>query len=214
MVINRMTKIARDECPFNRCLKQAQKGDAGAIEQIVESLRPYLTLIADQELDRRLQAKLGASDLVQSALFAANQQFGNFRGNSLEALRGWVRQILRNDLTDARRGFMYAACRNVGAEIRVDDLPVIADPLVDPWATPATMTSVQEQFDIVDAALHQLPENYRRAIQMRNWQDRTFREIGEELGTGEDAARKLWGRAILRLKEVIYTQHPGFESTS
>jgi RNA polymerase sigma-70 factor (ECF subfamily) len=43
----------------------ARKGSREALGRLLETCRPYLLLVANNELDRDLQAKAGASDLVQ-----------------------------------------------------------------------------------------------------------------------------------------------------
>ncbi len=199
---------------FEELLQRAIAGDAEAVANVVESLRTYLLLIANQEVDRDLQAKFGASDLVQSALIVAHRKFAEFQGKSIDALQGWVRQILRHDLIDARRRFKGTARRQTNAEIPIEGSSGPKISLVDPMETPATLSSQHEQFRMVQNALSDLPPNYQKVIEMRNWQEMSFGEIGEFFGTGEDAARKLWSRALLRLKEVLNTKYPEMDSIS
>ena len=56
---------------FGRLLAEARTGSRQALGQILESCRNYLLLIAGKELTSDLQAKGGASDLVQETFLEA-----------------------------------------------------------------------------------------------------------------------------------------------
>jgi RNA polymerase sigma-70 factor, ECF subfamily len=66
--------------------------------------------------------------------------------------------------------------------------------------SPGSQLVAVEEAVRLRAALERLPENYRRVIQLRNWEERSFVEIGERLERSDEAARKLWARAIDRLR--------------
>ena len=59
----------------------------------------------------------------------------------------------------------------------------------------------------IDAALRELPEHYRAAIRLRLWDQLSFAEIGDRLALSEDCARKLYGRAVARLREAMGPRH-------
>ena len=62
----------------------------------------------------------------------------------------------------------------------------------------------------IDAALCGLPEHYRAAIHLRLWEDLSFAEIGSRLEISDDCAQKLYGRAIVRLRQLLGPGHePG-----
>ena len=52
-------------------------------------------------------------------------------------------------------------------------------------------------------ALAQLPDDYRQVITLRHQEQRSFEEIGILLGRSSEAVRKLWSRAIERLKQEL-----------
>lgn len=199
-----------DNDVFARRLRAAIDGDDDAVSDVVESLRPYLLLIANEDFDRQLQGKLGPSDLVQSALFSARQQFSRFDGDSVAALKAWVRRILKNNMVDARRRYVGAAKRSAKAEVQLDSR--FAGVISDPEDTPAMATYRQERIAMLLQAMDELPEKYRDVIRWRNWEKLGFAEMGERLGTGEDAARKLWARALVKLQKIIASRFPELDS--
>lgn len=58
---------------FGRLLTSARSGNGPPHEVLIGECRDYLSLIANEGLDRGLQATLGASDHVQETLHAAHR---------------------------------------------------------------------------------------------------------------------------------------------
>jgi RNA polymerase sigma factor (sigma-70 family) len=81
----------------------------------LERFRSYLMLLARMRLDRKLQGKLDASDLVQQTLLEAHQGAEAFRGQTVAAQAAWLRQILARNLVNAVRD-QGRAKRNVHRE--------------------------------------------------------------------------------------------------
>jgi RNA polymerase sigma factor (sigma-70 family) len=50
-------------------------------------------------------------------------------------------------------------------------------------------------------AMMHLPEHYRQVIQWHHEQRLTFEVIAGRLGISPEASRKVWARALLRLRE-------------
>lgn len=188
---------------FADLMAAARSGDGAALAALVGECRDYLLLIANQGLDQGLQAKLGASDHVQETLLAAHQNLGQFRGQTPEEFRGWLRQILINDMHQARRRFFGTGQRDVQREQSIDDSAARPGPLVDAQLTPGSDAVAREEARLLDEALARLPENYREVIRLRDWEELTFPEVGARMGISEEAARKLWRRAILKLESMV-----------
>src|ERR1700735_3965927 len=101
-------------------LPEARAGSSEALGQVLEACRAYLLLIAQQELDTTLQAKGGASDLVQQTFLEAQRDFAAFHGTTHAALLAWMRQLLINNLANFRRDFQRDK-RRVSREISLPD---------------------------------------------------------------------------------------------
>ena len=86
-------------------LEAARSGSGDALGRVLESYRAYLLLVAARELDPKLRAKGGASDLVQETFLEAQRDFGGFHGNSDGELRAWLRQLLLHNVANFARRY-------------------------------------------------------------------------------------------------------------
>lgn len=188
---------------FEELVRRSRQGDLRALGYLVSQCRDYLLLIANEDLDPTLKGKYGASDFVQETMLIAHQKFEQFRGQSPAELRGWLRQILRNDLNRARRQFVDAKQRDVHRERAIEDSQLQPLPLADDANTPRTDAMLQEEAKLLKQAIQLLPENYRQAVQLREWEDLGYAEIGQRMGISEEAARKLCRRAMDRLEQLL-----------
>ena len=69
--------------------------------------------------------------------------------------------------------------------------------------TPSKTARVNELQKRVADAMDKLPADYRCIIELRNFEQRTFVEIGRIMNRSPDAVRMLWGRAIRRLAAEV-----------
>ena len=204
MTINKKSNDWQPEpATFDSLVMAAKQGDADAMNTILGQCRNYLLLIANQDLPDALQAKLGASDLVQETLLAAHQNFQQFRGESAEELNGWLRQILCNELYSAGRRFTGTKKRRADREHWLNDSRIEQPPLADSLNTPGATALQSEEERLLAAAMAKLPDTYQQAIRLRNWDKLKFDEIGLRMGMSGEAARKIWSRAIFKLESLL-----------
>src|SRR5436190_18019676 len=71
----------------------------------LDRFRSYLLLLARARLDRKIQGKLDASDIVQQTMLEAHQALESFRGENVAAQAAWLRQILARNLANVVRDF-------------------------------------------------------------------------------------------------------------
>lgn len=187
----------------------AKVGDDAALGQLAELYRDYLLHIATAELGGDLRAKLGASDLVQEALVDFKTTISQIRGDSDADLRAYLRQVILNRAANAGRRFRQTGKRDIAQEIRLDagvERDRHAGPcrreLADRAMTPRSSALANERDVQVRVALTRLPDDYRKVIELRDIEDRTWDEVGAALERSSDAARQLWYRAIDELRQV------------
>ena len=190
---------------FPDVLQRAKTGDADAIGQLCELSRKYLLLIANQDLQPRMLQKFGASDIVQQSMIVANNKIGQFGGDTKGQFLAWMRQIVINECRASSRKYRGTDKRNVGREFPIDGIEDSSKQiqLGDPSCTPSTEAVNNEQFQIVVKVLKQMNDLDRQVIEMRNWQELSFEEIGIVIGKTDDASRKIWSRAIVKLEQEL-----------
>lgn len=182
---------------FHNSLAAARTGAADAVAELLERFRPYLFAIAEQEFPSELAGKLAPSDVVQDTLLKGLERFPQFHGHTHEEFAGWLRAILRNHLATFVRSYATQK-RDAGRE-----LPAQSE-LADPFgSSPSGCALANETSNRLQAALGRLPEQTRQIILWRHRDDRSFAEIGAAIGKSEEAARKIWARAIEKLQQEL-----------
>ena len=96
----------------------ARQGSPEALGEALEACRAYLLVIANRELDPRLNAKGGASDLVQETFLEAQRDLAGFHGSSEAEWRGWLRQMLVHNLANFVRRYRDTDKRKVAPKSR------------------------------------------------------------------------------------------------
>jgi RNA polymerase sigma-70 factor (ECF subfamily) len=178
--------------------------DAG---RLLEGCRQYLLMIANEVIGPQLQAKLGASDLVQDTFLEAQRHLDAFRGQTKGELRAWLRRILECRLANIRRSYLAtekrAASREVTLDQFVDESGVKLEALECRSPSPSNHALRSEWVEAVEEALERMPEHYRQAVCLRHQEQLSWEEIGQRMSCTADAARKVWSRAIQQLRREL-----------
>ncbi len=184
-------------------LDAAKAGCEPSKTRLIELSRRYLLAIANRNIESGLRSKVAASDVVQETLFEAQRDLVKFRGDSEEELFGWLRRVLQNNLTDARRRFQTDKRRLDREQVMLSTEPSSARSA----ETASGIMARDEQASRVRNEVAKLPDDLRIVIELRNWQLKSFEEVGVEMNRSAEAARKLWGRAIKRLQQELGSGH-------
>lgn len=185
-------------------LLAARQGDAAALDQLWRSCRDYLRLAAAQELPRELRAKVSPSDVVQDTLTAAQENLGQFRGQTDAELHAWLRTILRREAVRVRRRFLESEKRDLRREVTLgpdQDVSGIESVALEIHATPWRQLASDESIRALRSLIEALPEDYQRVVIARAFERRSFLQIALESNRTEGAVRKLWLRALRRLAQ-------------
>src|SRR5262249_18018026 len=97
-------------------LERARGADREACGQLLETTRPYLTLLARVQIGQRMQGKADPADVVQETFVDALRDLPSFRGDSPTALLAWLRQILVRNLANLVRRYYGTQARDVRLE--------------------------------------------------------------------------------------------------
>jgi RNA polymerase sigma-70 factor, ECF subfamily len=200
--------LPSESVPIASLLERARGGSATAIGSLLEAARSYLLLHAEQHLPQSLRAKVGPSDIVQETAIDAHRDFLRFRGTTQEELYAWLRTILQNNVTDAVRRFELtqkrAAKREASLNVIVDRYGISVLPSLS--TSPDHSAIRREDAELLAGVLARVPDDYQTILRLRYWDGLTFPEIATRIGRSEEAARKLWYRALARLTNELQSR--------
>ncbi len=175
--------------------------------RLMEGLRQYLLMMANQVIGPELQAKLGPSDLVQDTFLEAQRHPDGFRGRSEPEIRAWLRKIMECRLANLRRSYLGTEKRAVALEVALgatgSQSGVTAPIVASRTPSPSNYAVRNERVDALEQAMQRLPEHYRRAVAWRCQDGLSWDEIGRRMSCTAEAARKVWSRAMVQLKREV-----------
>jgi RNA polymerase sigma-70 factor (ECF subfamily) len=183
----------------------------------LERYRPYLRLLAEMGLDRRLRAVLDPSDVVQETLLEAYRdrerftQRGAADGGATDGgdaqLAGWLRRILAHNLADLAKAHGRAK-RDVERQRSPDEAIERSSVRLEKWleasgSTPSQKAIRQEEILRLAAALYTLPENQREALILRHLHELPMREICARTGLTTSEAAGLIQKGLVGLRKAL-----------
>ncbi len=195
-----------DMASMTLLIERAKGGCADSREVVFTQLQDYLERVASRQAKRNLMRKAGVSDIVQQSFVKVVQKFEDFRGNSSAEFRGWLKTLVINEAKQMRRSWASKG-RDTSRETYIDDELSSSSNLKADDATPRSMAIRKEQARVLQAAIKKLPEDYQLVIRLRNFEQRSYAEIAEQMDRSVEAVTKLWYRAVTKLQASM--QEPG-----
>jgi type II secretion system protein G len=160
-----------------------REGSRPALDQIV---RRHIALVYSSAL-RQVRDPDLSQDITQAVFLVLAQKARTIRSGV--ALAGWLLAVTRRACVDAMRRRAIQR-RHELAAAKNESIAVEADY----WA---------EIEPLLDAAMDRLPAVDRDAIVLRYFNDRSFADVGTELGVSEDTARRRVSRAVEKLRMIF-----------
>ena len=176
--------------------------------QRLEHYRAYLHLLARVQIDRRLQAKVDASDIVQQTLVQAIQGWTEFRGRTDAEMAAWLRQILAHNLANTFRD-LGRQKRDVRRERSIHAAMEQSSARLESWlaadqTSPSQRAIGSEQAVQLANALANLPEAQREALTMHHLGGSTLEQVAQHLGRSPAAVAGLIKRGLQALRHHLY----------
>jgi RNA polymerase sigma factor (sigma-70 family) len=155
-------------------------------DAFTEIVRRHLNLIYSAAF-RQVRSVQLAEEVAQSVFADLARDAGKLKPDTI--LTAWLYSVTRRTAIDAIR---KESRRQLREQIAVD--------MTNMNATSADWTQIEP---LLDDAMAALDETDRSAILLRYFENKNLREVGETLGTNEDAAQKRVSRAVERLREFF-----------
>ena len=200
-----MDEVTTDSTVTQALLEKVRAGDAAALEQLFARHRPYLRRVIEARLDRKLSARVDASDVIQETQLDAARRIEKFLDLGSTPFKVWLRKTAHERLLDIRRRHVGAARRSVERETELADRTALefAQLLTRSASTPSRLVSKEELVLRVRRAVAELPAVDREILLMRTLEGLSYSEVGYILDIDPDAARKRHGRALMRLHKSL-----------
>jgi RNA polymerase sigma-70 factor (ECF subfamily) len=190
-------------------LDRVRDGDADAVNRLLERHRAAIRRMIDSRMDRVIERRVDASDIVQDVMIEANRRLSDYLANPTMPFRLWLRHMARDRLIDAHRRHRVAATRSLDREVplvardvdgsSVDGLVGIIDRELTPAAA-ATWHELERRFA---AAVDLLDDLDRQIVLLRHFEHLSTADAAEILGLSKPAAGMRYLRAMRRLRSLL-----------
>ena len=199
-----------DPQPTQVLLDRVRDGDKAAINGLLARHREAIKRMIDRRMDRVVQHRVDASDIVQDVMLEANRRLGDYLANPTMPFQLWLRHMARDRLIDAHRRHRVAANRSVDREVSLpaggtgdrsaaDVVAGIADRELTPAAA-ATWHELERRFA---AAVEQLEEDDRQIVLLRHFEHLSTADAAAALGLSKPAAGMRYLRAMRRVRVLL-----------
>ena len=193
-----------------RLLQLAAQGDRQAWGQLLEQHRDRLRRMIAVRLDDRLHGRLDPSDVIQEAYLDACRRLHEYVQNPAMPFALWLRFLTNQRLLELHRHHLGTQGRDAGREVSLGGGPapeassvLLADQLLGHLTTPSDAAIRAERQRWLQNALDQMDPLDREVLVLRHFEQLSNGEAAQVLGLDKSAASKRYGRALVRLKDIL-----------
>ena len=189
---------------------QAQAGDEGALNDLLQRYEPRLRRVVRIRLGARLRNHMESGDIVQDAYQVAFQKIGDLELRSAASILQWLSTIAEHKIKDAN-DYFSAQKRDTRREVPLetksarDGSTSFELDLASDDAAPEERAFRGEIRDMLDEAMVELSEEHREVILARDYFGGSWEYVAEQLERAGNvhATQELHRRAWKRLKELV-----------
>jgi RNA polymerase sigma-70 factor (ECF subfamily) len=201
-----------------RLLELARAGDATALNQLFARHRARLRRMVELRLDRRLQSRIDASDVIQEAYVEVVGRLPEYLSRPNYPLFLWLRLIVGERLLKLHRHHLGTQMRDAALEVSIyrGALPAassaaLAAQLLGKHTSPTQAAVRAERMMRLQEALNTLEPIDREVLSLRHFEEMTLKETAQSLAIEESAAAKRYIRALKRLKAILASMPGGLD---
>ena len=184
-------------------------GDPAAAGEVFAACRERLKKMVRLRLDRRLQGRFDASDVLQEAFLDVQKKAADFPTKDMPAYL-WLRLIVAERLLILHRHHLGVQMRDAGQEVSLHrgGLPnasthSLANLLLGRMTSPTQAAIRAERQVRLQESLNGMEELDREILALRHFEELNNSETATVLGLTKTAASNRYIRALKRLKEIL-----------
>jgi RNA polymerase sigma-70 factor (ECF subfamily) len=207
------TELSNDH--QNELLRKAVGGDRRAWDELLDHHRPRLRRMVTLRINRRLQARLDPSDVIQEAYLDATTGLAQYAERGDMPFFLWLRWLTGMRLTTLQRKHLGCQVRDAGREVSIDlGIPgatsaALAARLLGRDTSASGVAMRAERNARIQQVLDAMDPIDREVLVLRHFEELTNAETAQTLNLLESAASKRYIRALRRLKEALSTMPGG-----
>jgi RNA polymerase sigma-70 factor (ECF subfamily) len=203
-----MSNARPDSPDTDGLLEAVRQGDRQALDRLLARHRDELRAFVEVRLDPRLAARVDPSDVVQEAQMEVVRRMDDFLKRRPMPFRLWVRKTAYERLLDLHRHHVKRGKRSVRREAPLPERSslLLVRPLLRAGSSPSQRLEARELAERVARVVAGLSEKDREILLLRHAEGMPFEEIACLLDIDAAAARKRFGRALIRLQQGLSDQ--------
>jgi RNA polymerase sigma-70 factor, ECF subfamily len=188
-------------------LARARDGNELAFEELFKRHRGRLQKAIAMRIDRRLAARVDASDVLQETYLEAFRRMPKYLQQEKMPFYLWLHWIAREKVLELHRRHLGAEKRAVTQEVQL--LPVdssatfVSFVITGHEPSPSQALAKTELAECLRQALGQLDNDERDLILWRHFEQLSARDMAQLLQISEAAAGKRYIRAVERLRAIL-----------
>jgi RNA polymerase sigma-70 factor (ECF subfamily) len=197
-------------------LLRLEGGDEQALSELFTRHRERLRRMIRVRLDRRLQARIDSSDVLQEAYLEVARRAHDYIAAPDMPPYLWLRFLTGQTLLALHRRHLKAQMRDVGHEVSLRHRATpqansasLAEMLLGRLTSPTSAARRAEMQAKLQEVLSAMEPLDREVLGLRHFEELSNVEVAHVLGLSKTAASNRYMRALGRLKEVLEGM-PGF----
>jgi RNA polymerase sigma-70 factor, ECF subfamily len=205
-----MRAMASKELDTTELLKQAQAGDGKSLGELFLRHEERLWRMVHLRLDRRLQGRIDASDVLQETYLELSRSLADYLRDPAIPFYLWLRMIASRKLHALHRHHLGTRIRDASREVSLGPGVLLqassvslAAQLVGRLTGPSEAVIRAELQLRVQEALNSMNVLDREVLALRHFEQLTNAEAAQVLGISEQAASNRFVRALKRLKGIL-----------
>lgn len=198
--------MSGDPNETQRLLDRARGGDQAAFEELFNRHRARLRRAIAIRIDRRLAARVDASDVLQETYMEAFHRLPKYLQHEGMPFYLWLHWIAREKVLGLHRRHLGAEKRTVLHEVPllpVDSSAVFVSGILGRSPSPSQELAKIEMAERLRMALGQLDNDERDLILWRHFEQLSARDMAQLLEITEAAASKRYIRAVEHLRKLL-----------
>jgi RNA polymerase sigma-70 factor (ECF subfamily) len=213
------TTMGSDSSETRALICRVAGGDERALCELFARYRDRLRRMVKLRLDRRLQGRLDASDVLQEAYLDVAKRAAEYRANATMPVFLWLRLITGQRLMALHRHHLGAQMRNAGQEVSLHrgSLPPassmsIAAMLLGRITSPTRAARRAEMQVRLQDVLNSMDPMDREVLTLRHFEELGNSETAHVLSISKSAASSRYIRAVMRLKKELASMPDFFDA--